>query len=131
MKKRLMVASVVVLGFAPSFIHAQAWSPDMAMLQKLESNIQPSAYPKWGYAGKVPDLTNYARYYAGYTRGAHRLIAGEFVLSEFSAEKAPGIYVVANEKKFPMIYDGACGVVHVVYDQDSGKILSLTCNGRG
>jgi hypothetical protein len=59
------------------------------------------------------------------------LIAGEFVLRESVADKPMGIYVVANQMKFPVIYDGSCAVVHVVYDVDMGRMLSLTCNGRG
>jgi hypothetical protein len=129
-KHHLIFATLFALALASSIAHAQALPPDMPMLQKLESGIKPSDYPKWGYVGKAPDVTKYARYYAGYSSGGHRLIAGEFVMPESAGDKPAGIYVVANEKKFPMIADGACSVVHVVYDVDMGRMLSLTCNGR-
>jgi len=48
----------------------------------------------------------------------------------FWAKSQQGIYVVANSKAFPMISDGACSVVHVLYDADESKLISLTCNGR-
>jgi len=130
-KGHLIFASLVAITLASSIAHGQEWSPDMPKLQKLESAIEPSAYPKWGYVGKAADLNQYARYYAGYRSSGHRLIAGEFVLRESVADKPMGIYVVANQMKFPVIYDGSCAVVHVVYDVDMGRMLSLTCNGRG
>jgi|SRR6185312_4838531 len=128
--KNPLLLGVMSAGLLLPSIHAQKWSPDRAMIQKLESGIQPTDFPKRGYVGKPPVLTEYARYYAGYRKNSHRLIAGEFVLHEDAGDKAAGVYVVASQKDFPQIADGSCSVIHVLYDLDTSRITSLTCNGR-
>jgi hypothetical protein len=108
--------------------HAQAWVPDPATIQKLEATIQEGDYLKRG--GAPLNLARYARYYAGYTDNRHRLIAGEFIRSTI-VERAPGIQLLPDREKFPVIFDGGCSVINVVYDVDSAKMLSVNCNGVG
>jgi hypothetical protein len=130
MKIRLALAGMIALSSGFSSVSAQAWSPDMPTIQRLESNIHPNDFPKWGYAGQPPALAAYARFYAGYRKDGHRLIAGEFVLAEWADHKPAGVYVVASQENFPEIMDGSCGVIHVLYDSDTARMISLTCNGR-
>jgi len=99
----------------------------MATINKLEAAVHPDLYPKWG--GKVHELSDYARYYAGYTKGGHRMIAGEFVTQRWANQKTAGVYIVANRGKFPVIYDGGCGIVNLVYDADTSRLVSFECNG--
>ena len=106
------------------------WTPDAASIQRLEASIHPGDYPKWGYAGSPPNLAGYSRYYAGYKRDGHRMLAGEFVELTIEGEKPAGIHIVATPKNFPVIYDGGCSVINVLYDVDAARLVSLTCNGR-
>ena len=126
----LLATCTFVVVSSNSRAQQQNWSPDLTTVQRLEADIQPSAYPRWGYASNVPELSQYTRYYDGFTRKGHKLVEGEFVLHEFSGQKVAGIHIVGSPKSFPMISDGACGVIHVLYDADAAKMLSLTCNGR-
>jgi hypothetical protein len=131
MANRLLGASILAIALTSTTVHAQAWSLDMPAIQKLEANIKPNDYPKWWYIGDPRKLADYARYYAGYTEKGHHLIAGEFVQSlGFPNEKAPGVHIVRSRKQFPVIDDGACSVVNVLWDADAEKMLSMKCNGR-
>jgi hypothetical protein len=108
---------------------AQNWTPDAAIISKVESDIKPSDIPLEYPTGHPPIIGHYARYYFGYI-GAnnHRMISGELVLP-WSKMKAAGIYVVGSQREFPRISDGGCAVMHVVYDVEAGHMVSLQCNG--
>jgi hypothetical protein len=127
MNKASLLTGSLAISLLSAIVQAQAWSPDSAAIKKLEADIQSSNPPKLG--GKVHDLTDYARYYAGYTEGGHRMIAGEFVIQRWANQKPAGVYIVANQGKFPVIFDGGCGIVNLVYDVDTSKLLSFNCNG--
>ena len=66
----------------------------------------------------------YKRYYTVTFVKGRRMIWGYFVLSD-----KPGIYHVASRYNFPMINDGGCGVVQVLYDVEAKRIDVLACNG--
>jgi hypothetical protein len=113
---------------------SQSWTPDSATIAKLESSIHEGDIPRWGSStrypsGHSPRVTEYARYSAGDIVDGQKVVLGEFVIPEGSKEKPPGIYIVQSKKGIPMIFDGGCGVVHVVYAVEAGRILSLRCNG--
>jgi hypothetical protein len=99
-------------------------TPDAATISKLESNIE---IPTFGNE-PPPTVSEYARYYAPYMAGDHRMIRGELV-RPMGSRKPAGIYVVGSEKDFPHIFDGGCSVVHVVYDVETASVVSLKCNG--
>ena len=109
--------------------YAQNWTPDAATISKVESGIKPSDIPQQYLPGHRPVIAGYARYYFGYTANNHRMIRGELIMPFGSKMKSAGIYVVASEKEFPMIFGGGCAVIHVVYDVEAGHIVSLRCNG--
>ena len=73
-------------------------------------------------------LPGYERFYAGHVSNGDRVILGELIVP-FDKEK-PGIHIVHSPKNFPMVSDGSCSVVHVVYSEKQKTITSLTCNGR-
>jgi hypothetical protein len=127
MKKTFLLASLLAISLASTAAYAQAWPPDLATIKKLEAGIQPDDHQKSG--SKLHDLSDYARYYAGYIEGGHRLIAGRFITHRWAGQKAAGIYIVVNREKLPVIFDGGCSVVSLVYDVDTAKLLSLDCNG--
>jgi hypothetical protein len=108
---------------------AQNWTPDAATISKLESGIKPSDIPLQYLPGHRPVIAEYARYYFGYTANNHRMIRGELIIPFGSKMKPAGTYVVRSEKEFPMISDGGCAVMHMVYDVEAGHIMSLRCNG--
>jgi hypothetical protein len=113
---------------------SQEWTPDAVTIAKLESSIREGDIPRWGSSTKYPSgpsplVTEYARYYTADTANGQRVILGEFVIPFGSEEKPPGIYVVKSKKGMPRIVDGGCGIVHVVYAVETGRILSLRCNG--
>jgi hypothetical protein len=70
-------------------------------------------------------VAQYKRYYAVTFPQGRRTIKGLFVL-----DGEPGIYPVAREEDFPLAaLDGGCDVVHIVYDAEAERILTLRCNG--
>jgi hypothetical protein len=128
MKKIGMVQLILAAAVTTALGATPSWTPDTETISKLESNIKPGDIPKLG-SGHRPIVTEYARYYAPYMAGDHRMIRGELVIPIGSKMKLPGVYVVDSEKDFPHISDGGCAIVHVVYDVETARVVSLKCNG--
>jgi hypothetical protein len=59
------------------------------------------------------------------------MIRGELALPIGSKMKPAGTYVVGSKREFPMIFDGGCAVMHIVYDVEVSRLVSLQCNGLG
>ena len=114
---------------APNSVCAQSWTPDVAIISKLETGIKPSDRPLRYSPGHLPVVGQYARYYFGYKANNHRMISGEFVFPFGTKMKPAGIYMVGSERGFPTIFDGGCSVIHVVYDVEEVRMVSLQCNG--
>ena len=69
-------------------------------------------------------LEAYRRYYSGVLVHNRRMIRGEFLRGG-----KPGIYVVGQVRSLPLIYDGGCGVVNVLYDIALKRVVAISCNG--
>jgi len=97
-----------------------AWTPSDAQIAELEDALLRSGPQgiRW---------TSYARHYAGLTVRDQRVIEGILVAS-FDKDQKPGIYI-ESEAELPMIADGGCGVVGVMY-YPSTKTIIAKCNGR-
>ncbi len=108
---------------------AQSWTPDAAIISKVELGIRLSDIPPQYSPENPPIIAQYARYYVGYKANNHRMISGEFVLSMGSKSKPAGIYIVSSKIEFPTIFDGGCSVLHIIYDVDEAHLVSLKCNG--
>ena len=128
MKKLWIVQLILAAAFTTALGATPGWTPDAATISKLESSIKPGDIPKLG-DGHQPLVSEYARYYAPYMAGDHRMIRGELVIPIGSKMKPAGVYVVDSEKDFPHIFDGGCAIVHVVYDVETARLISLKCNG--
>jgi hypothetical protein len=128
MKKIGIVQLILAAAVTTTLGATPGWTPDAATISKLESNIKPGDIPKLG-SGHRPIVTEYARYYAPYMAGDHRMIRGELVRPMGSNMKPAGIYVVDSEKDFPLIFDGGCSIVNLVYDVETARLVSLKCNG--
>jgi hypothetical protein len=76
------------------------WTLDKATIDKLEASIKPDDFPHWGYVDHPPIAADYARYYAGYMDTGHRMVSGEWVLSEMSSDKHAVSMVSAAKKSF-------------------------------
>jgi hypothetical protein len=114
---------ILAIGLSLRLCQAQPWQPDTAEISKLEAGD----FPRLGHS---PDLSTYARYYAGISENGHHLIVGE-LLTLVGDSRTAGVHIVAGEKDFPVIFDGGCSVMHIRYDVDTSQIISLICNGRG
>jgi hypothetical protein len=125
--KRSLILLPVLL--ASSAGCAQSWTPDAAIISRLESSIKPGDIPLRYSPGHPPVIDQYARYYFGYMANNHKMIRSKFVLPFHSKMKPAGVYMVGSEREFPIVFDGGCGVMHVVYDVDASLVVSLRCNG--
>jgi hypothetical protein len=125
MKRSILV--MLVLGAGASIVYSQSWSPSDAEIAKLESGVQLEQLPRWN-SGHLPALSGYTRYYTGSTVEGERVIFGELVIP-LSSQQHPGVHIVGSKKDFPMIFDGGCSVVNLVYSVKEQKIKSIGCNG--
>jgi hypothetical protein len=107
---------------------SRPWTPDAATIGKLEVSIKRGDIPQWAH-GHVPVVTDYDRYYAGGSKNGESVVLGEFIAADISFAGA-GIHVVRDKKDLPIIFDGGCGVVNIVYSVKLGRVTSLVCNGR-
>ncbi len=118
----LAVTIVATLAATPS------WTPDRATIDKLEASPRLNDLLKFSN-GRQPIVAEYERYYYPYLVDGHRMIRGEFVVPFGSKMKPAGVYIVSSEKEFPIIFDGGCGIVNLVYDVEKAQLVSLACNG--
>lgn len=94
-------------------------------IRQLESVVRVPADPGWQPA----PLAKYRRYYTGITIHGHRMIQGELVLASTDEDGRPGVYPVGGVEDFPLIADGGCSVVNLLYDIAAKRITAITCNG--
>lgn len=90
----------------------------MDLILKIEASLllPERAYP----------LTSYVRYYAQQKNGQNNYIIGAFVRK--NGEEG-GIKIV-NYKDLPIIFDGGCSIIDMVYSVNKRKVVSLMCHGE-
>ena len=128
MKNRWIFPLILVVGFAEQAC-SQNWQPDAGVISKLESSIKPGDIANSHPPDGPHPLSTYARYYTADMVEGKRMIRGEFVLPMGSRGKPVGMYVVSSVRDFPVIFDGGCSVVNILYDIEAARIVSLKCNG--
>lgn len=105
------------------------WTPSKKLVGKLEHQIKslenhlqmPTA------PGDRPEaVARYARYFSGATYDGRKVIVGEMVLPGIFAGPA-GTYIVSRDD-LPVVADGACGVIWLLYEPRTGKVVSILCN---
>jgi len=122
--------AIVAAGVAAAIVgtaSAQNWSPTESDIARLEAGIKLEAIPRWDK--RLPSLSGYARYYAGSTANGEQVIDGELVVPVGAAAYKPGIHILQSKQRFPMIFDGGCAVIHLVYSVRQQRITSIRCNG--
>ncbi len=92
------------------------WVPTLAEVQDLEGHL---AKPD------PSQLANSTRYYYGYYENGSRVIRGEILADGIGRDNK--IHIAPS---FPIIMDGACGVIRLSYDPAKHRVISLRCNGR-
>jgi hypothetical protein len=118
------VCLIAIASIAPPAA-AQSWTPDSKTVTALDVSVKVPG----GYGHAPIPLKKYLRYYAGATINGRRMIRGEFLLFDaFDSSKRPGIYIVA-EDGLPSVFDGGCSVVNLLYDLETARIVSISCNG--
>ena len=97
------------------------WTPTRADIVRLENGLKLPIAPS-----PPGPLKDYARYYAGIVQNRHHMIRGELIA--FDAAQRGSVHIT-SEDKFPVIMDGGCGVVNLLYDVETAKTVSIGCNG--
>jgi len=57
------------------------------------------------------------------------MVHGEWIYPEGPNETTAGVRIL-TEPRLPVIFDGGCAIVNVVYDVDIARVISVMCNGR-
>jgi len=128
MCRRTVFTILLIVGGIAARAWAQNWTPSADEIAKLEASIRPGLIPKWG-DGHSPSVSEYVRYYTGSTAdGGDKVIRAEFV-APFRPAQTPGIHIVSSKREFPIISDGGCGIVNLVYSIKEQRIISMRCNG--
>jgi hypothetical protein len=116
---RLAALAVALTSFAAcNSGHAENWTPDPALIQRIEKQLvlPPGTKP----------LEAYTRYYWGTASGERRILGGTFL---YRFGEAAGVRN-GSEADVPQIKDGGCAVVHLEYDIQDGRTVSIFCNGE-
>jgi len=96
-------------------VAVDGWLPDAENVGKLEAQV------------KFPDIHKYARYYSGFFFATGKpMIKGEMIKPKREGDLPSGIYIVPS---LPVIRDGTCDVVHVIYVVESEKVIFEGCGG--
>jgi hypothetical protein len=123
--KQKIILGVVFISLS-GFASSQSWTPSVAEITKLESAIKLDKLAYWKIS-HLPPLVGYERYYAGSTLRGEKMIFGELV-APWDSKQKPGIHVVARKHDFPVIMDGGCGIINLVYSVKEQRIVSIQCN---
>ena len=100
------------------------WTPSQTQVARLETLVKPK-----GLTRKIRALGEYDRAYAGTTVSGRKIVEGRWALHGWTgAIPAPNPKIVSFDA-LPDILDGGCGVVTVMYDVATDKIVLLQCNG--
>ncbi|HXC57190.1 MAG TPA: hypothetical protein VNU97_17955 [Rhizomicrobium sp.] len=119
----LSISLAIVISFAVAASGVE-WTPDAKDIGKLESILRLSKAELITPGTKPPaPLAKYARFYAGITVSGHRRIRGALLLAT-----PPGMRVVP-EKDLPRIMDGGCGIIYLLYDPETARVIWVRCNG--
>ena len=100
---------------------------DHKKFAELEQNLDLEAalssdLSRGGYPWEIPPLSDYSRYYSYATEDGRRVIVGDYQRGRAD----PGIYRGPPDT---IILDGGCGSIRLVFDAESGRVLSARCNG--
>jgi len=112
--RTLIVSGAALLAIAGSPLKAAVPLPSQREIQVLEQEISMPA-------GARP-LSSYNRYYSAVLRDGRRVIHGIYFGNG-------GKTTVAESGDLPVVMDGGCGVVNVIYDVESHKFIDVFCNG--
>jgi hypothetical protein len=125
MTMRLLRAALAAVGLLVQPLHAAdaTWTPTRGDIAHIEAGLKLPMVPT-----PSGPLKDYERYYAGIVRNGHRMIRAEFVALGITPQ-ARGQVHITSEDKFPVIMDGGCGIVSLLYDVEAGRIVSVGCNG--
>jgi hypothetical protein len=75
----------------------------------------------------LTDFHGYERQYSGFIRGGVQYIV--CCLYSFS-HGSSYVSVGPSEDRFPLVMDGGCGIVIVVFEADSKTVVHVHCHGR-
>jgi hypothetical protein len=124
MTTRLPGAGIVIAALLAQPLHAaESWTPTQGEIARLEAGLRLPTRPS-----PSGPLKDYERYYAGVVQNGHRMIRAEFVALGI-APGARGQVHITSKDKFPVIMDGGCGIVNLLYDVQSATVVSIGCNG--
>ena len=126
MKRLIFPILVIFIGYT-GLAFSQSWVPNKEDIAKVEASVRLDQLPYWK-TSKLPSLAGYERYYAGSTLDGEKVIFGELV-APFNSKQQPGVHVTATKREFPVIFDGGCAIVSLMYSVKEQKILSIKCNG--
>ena len=125
MAMRFPWAAFAAAGLLVQPLHASGatWTPTRADVARIEAGLKLPTVPT-----PSGPLKDYERYYAGIVQNGHRMIRAEFVALGVDPQ-ARGQVHITSEDKFPVIMDGGCGIVSLLYDVEAGRVVSIGCNG--
>lgn len=100
---------------------------DLKKFAELEQDLDlevalTSDLSRGGDTSEIPPVSRYSRYYSYATQDGRRVIIGDYQ----HGRADPGIY---RGPPKTVILDGGCGVIRLVFDAESGRVLSAQCNG--
>jgi len=105
------------------------WIPTEADLEGLQQNLKThltelaSASERWIERDLIRVyLRVYDRRYSGFTQDNRKYIVCCMDLFDFSEDELPG-------NSFSIISDGGCGIVIIVFDAETGAVVSIACHG--
>jgi hypothetical protein len=78
----------------------------------------------------IPTVAKYGRFYTGVFVKGEQIIQGELIVPKEGMYLTVGAYIVASVRDLPLISDGGCEVIHLVYDVNTTRFLYFKCGGR-
>lgn len=112
----------------------EIWIPEQVDFRGLESSLKEylaadmSSPTVTGIAPRslLADFNGYDRQYSGFVRnGVQYIVCCLYSFSEGSSY----VYAGPSEERFPLVLEGGCGIVTVVFEADSKTLVHIHCHG--
>lgn len=114
----------------------EIWIPEESNLQGLTGTLR--SYLSNKIAGTyswinneyiLANLSRYDREYSGFIHNDSKFIICNMIMFG-GLEGGAFIPGKDTEQEFTIIFDGGCGVVRVIFDAETGTVVSIRCNGQ-
>jgi hypothetical protein len=131
MNDRLAISAAILITAATLARPSEAaprWADQSALPAPRDAEaVMARIEAKTGIPSGAP-IASYDRFYAYAGDGGGKIVVAIYVRHDPGGPGKGRRWVAARD--LPLIFDGGCSVVNLLFDLEADKVVKLSCNGR-